>query len=151
MDTKSMLEKAIALATVAHMGQRDLVGEPYILHPLRVMLRMKDPESMIVAVLHDILEDTGVSERQLLQAGFEARLVSIIKMLTQQKGEPYMDYIGRIASHSWARSVKLADLDDNMDPVRVHALYQSNKYPHRAIERRVMKYLKAWTSLRHHE
>jgi GTP diphosphokinase / guanosine-3',5'-bis(diphosphate) 3'-diphosphatase len=151
MDTYTKLDKAITLATAAHLGQRDLVGMPYILHPIRVMLRMQDPESMIVAVLHDVLEDTRISEEQLLQAGFEERLVSIIKMVTRQKDEPYMDYIGRIAFHGWARAVKLADLDDNMSPDRILGLYQSDKFSHREIERRVMKYLKAWSFLKDHE
>jgi len=146
-----MLEVAIEFAIMAHSGQRDLVGEPYVLHPLRVMLQMPDPESKIVAVLHDVLEDGDFTRERLLQAGIGERLVAIVEMLTRRPDEKYPEYIERVAAHGWARAVKLADLNDNLDPNRIHALYQSEKHSRRSIERRLAKYLKAWSALKEHE
>lgn len=69
----SSLERAIAIAARAHEGQVDKAGMPYILHPLRVMLAVRTPEERIVAVLHDVLEDTAVSIEDLRAEGFPTR------------------------------------------------------------------------------
>ncbi|MGG1266408.1 HD domain-containing protein [Brevibacillus laterosporus] len=90
------LEKAIVIATKAHAGQVDKGGNPYILHPLRVMLKMGTEEEMIVAVLHDVIEDTKVNVDDLKRAGFTESVIDAVIALTRQDGERYMDFIERM-------------------------------------------------------
>lgn len=119
----STLERAIALAATAHAGQTDKVGAPYILHPLRVMLRMTTEEDRIAAVLHDVVEDCGVTPDQLIAEGFAPAVVEAVGYLTKLtvdgKEEPYDAFIRRVARNPIARRVKLGDLDDNMDLSRI--------------------------------
>lgn len=113
------LEKAILIATQAHAGQVDKGGNPYILHPLRIMLRMNTEETMIAAVLHDVLEDTNVTPEDLLQAGLPREVVAGVVALTRREGETYMDFIKRTKQDPIASLVKLADLEDNCDLKRL--------------------------------
>jgi (p)ppGpp synthase/HD superfamily hydrolase len=114
------LEKAIAIAAQAHAGQEDKGGSPYILHPLRVMLRMNSPETMIVAVLHDVVEDCEEwSFDRLRSAGFSDVVVEAVECLTKREGERYEDFIERVAGTPLARDVKIADLTENMDASRL--------------------------------
>lgn len=133
----STLERAIALAASFHSGQLDKAGAPYILHPLRVMLRMTTPDEQIAAVLHDVIEDCGVTADALLAEGFEPQVVAAIVALTKQTRngveEPYDAFIARVALHPLARRVKLADLADNLDLSRIGSptakdLARSEKY-----------------------
>lgn len=114
-----MLSKAINIATDAHNGQVDKAGEPYILHPLRVMLSMSDNESRIVAVLHDTVEDTWVTLDLLQHEGFNQDIIDAIDCLTRRKDENYMDFIKRCKGNPIARMVKLADLNDNSNIKRI--------------------------------
>jgi hypothetical protein len=107
------LEKAIALAAQAHAGQRDKQGLPYILHPLRVMMRVEGDTARIVAVLHDTIEDTDLTEADLRREGFSDEVITAVGLVTHDKQEPYADYVVRCAGHPAARAVKLADLEDN--------------------------------------
>jgi hypothetical protein len=107
------LEKAIELAAGAHAGQRDKSGFSYILHPIRVMLRLDSEEAQIVAVLHDTLEDTDLTEDDLRRAGFSESILEAVKLVTHNKREPYVEYVCRCARHPIARQVKRADLEDN--------------------------------------
>lgn len=113
------IEKAISIAVQAHSGQIDKAGMPYVLHPLRLMLRQDSSEAMIVAVLHDVVEDTDVTIDQLAEAGFSNAVLEAISMLTHDKNIPYMDYIMGLASNDLARQVKITDLSDNMDLSRI--------------------------------
>lgn len=125
------LEIAIEIAAKAHAGQKDKGGQDYILHPLRVMMRMETNEQRIVAVLHDVLEDTHITEADLRREGFSEEIIAALKCLTRieapspllrpgQGKEIYLtEFIPRIAKNPLARAVKLADLADNMDPNRV--------------------------------
>lgn len=119
----STLERAIALAATLHAGQVDKAGAPYILHPLRVMLRMTTEEDRIAAVLHDVIEDCGVTPEVLLAEGFAPAVVDAISSLTKLtidgQEEPYDGFIRRVAMNPIARRVKLGDLDDNMDLSRI--------------------------------
>ena len=118
-----MLDKAIQLACEVHDGQKDLAGKPYILHPLRVMMKMETELEMVIAVLHDVVEDGG--ERLFLEADFPRSVFVPVYVLTKNKKESYTDYIHRISlskSCSTARKVKLADLYDNLDPERTALL-----------------------------
>lgn len=113
------LDLAIKLATEAHAGQHDKGGEPYILHPLRVMLAMKTEDERIVAVLHDVVEDTTWTCDDLYwQHGFSPDIVLAITALTRRPGEDYFDFIRRAAENPIARAVKIADVRDNLDPSR---------------------------------
>jgi (p)ppGpp synthase/HD superfamily hydrolase len=114
--TPPTLEDAIALAAHWHRGQRypSLTGEPFILHPLRVLLQVDSEDARIVAVLHDVLEDTACSVVELRRAKFSERVISALDRLTRRDGEAYEPYIERIAEDSLARQVKLADLKDNL-------------------------------------
>ncbi|WP_426126249.1 HD domain-containing protein [Pararhizobium sp. PWRC1-1] len=113
------LDTAIKLATDAHAGQVDKSGEPYILHPLRVMLAMKTDEERIVAVLHDVVEDTRVTCDDLYWTlGFKPEIVIAVAALTRRSDEDYFDFIRRLAPNAIARAVKIADIRDNLDPNR---------------------------------
>lgn len=114
-----MLSKAINIATDAHQGQKDKAGEPYILHPLRVMLKMKDDDSRIVAVLHDVIEDTWVSLDLLQHKGFNQDIIDAIDCITRRENEKYFDFIRRCKHNNIAKFVKLADLEDNSDINRI--------------------------------
>lgn len=107
------LERAIALAASVHAGQRDKQGKPYILHPLRVMLHLADEAAQIVAVLHDTIEDTDLTEDDLRREGFSDEVVAAVCLVTHRKHEPYADYVVRCAGNPLARQVKLSDLEDN--------------------------------------
>ena len=110
------LEDALALAASAHRGQvyPSPTGEPYILHPLRVMLRMVSAAERVVALLHDVVEDTPTTLTDLRRFGYSEAVVAAIDRLTRRDGEPYEAYIERLAGDPLARRVKLADLADNL-------------------------------------
>ena len=136
----STLEKAIALAATAHAGQTDKAGAVYILHPLRLMMKMKTPETQVAAVLHDVVEDCGITPDMLAQEGFSPAVVEAVIALTKQHvdgvEEPYDAFIRRAAQNAIARLVKLADLEDNMDLSRI-------PHPTAKDHARVEKYLAA--------
>jgi (p)ppGpp synthase/HD superfamily hydrolase len=110
---------AISLAARVHRDQRDKAGEAYILHPLRVMLRQTDETDRIVAVLHDVLEDSDVTAEDLRGSGYSDDVIAALEALTKHAGETYDDFIERVAENSIARRVKLADLEDNLDATRL--------------------------------
>lgn len=115
------LEQAISLAAQRHAGQVDKANAPYILHPLRVMLNVPDIEHKIVAVLHDILEDTTTTTDELYALGFPKHLIEAIVALTKQQGESRIQAAQRTLRNPIARVVKLADLTDNMDLSRIQS------------------------------
>ncbi|ANF96092.1 HD domain-containing protein [Paenibacillus bovis] len=136
----SNLERAIILATRAHAGQIDRSGQPYILHPLRVMLKMSSEEARIVAVLHDVLEDTDVTAHDLAAEGFSEEIVEAVQAMSRQEDEDYEDFVLRAKQNSLARTVKMADIEDNMDPSR-------NVEPSEKDMERLSKYGKALDEL----
>ncbi|WP_199915234.1 HD domain-containing protein [Parazoarcus communis] len=113
------LERAIALAAEAHAGQVDKAGQPYILHPLRVMLRVRTDEERIAAVLHDVVEDTHVTLEALAQEGFSQAILTAVAALTKLPGETRLEAASRAAVDSVARTVKLADNAENMNLSRI--------------------------------
>ena len=113
------LERAISLAAERHAGQVDKANAPYILHPLRVMLNVPDIEHKIVAVLHDILEDTTTTIDELYRLGFQTHLINAIIALSKQEGESRIQAAQRTVQNPIARVVKLADITDNMDLSRI--------------------------------
>jgi (p)ppGpp synthase/HD superfamily hydrolase len=112
------IEKALQIAAKAHEGQKDKDGQPYILHPLRVLNGVEGEEAKIVAVLHDVIEDTPVAEVDLQEEGFSETVVTAVACLTHRNGESYADYVIRCNRNDVARRVKLADLEDNARPSR---------------------------------
>ncbi|MEO5331519.1 MAG: GTP pyrophosphokinase [Magnetococcus sp. YQC-5] len=135
------LENAIALAVQAHQGQVDKSGAPYILHPLRLMLRLDLEEERIVAVLHDVVEDTKVTFEDLRQMGFSPTVLEPLELLTHRNEDSYGDYIQKILGHPVARKIKLLDLEDNMDIRRLHHQCRDDDWV------RLKKYRSAWALL----
>ena len=127
MDRKPALEDAIILATGAHRGQVDKAGEPYILHPLRVMLELKDEAGRIAAVLHDVIEDTRITVDDLREGGYSEEVLRALEALTRREGESYQDFIERVAADPLARRVKLADLADNLDAGRLPGMTEADR------------------------
>src|SRR5215475_5616109 len=113
------LERAIALAALAHEGQVDKAGAPYILHSLRVMLKLQTTADRIVAVLHDVLEDCGWTLERVRQEGFSEEIVAALDAVSRRPGEAYEEFILRAAANEIGRRVKLADLEDNSDMSRL--------------------------------
>lgn len=115
----SSLERAIEIAAAAHAGQIARCGNPYILHPLRVMLALKTTEQRIAAVLHDVVGDTHVTLGNLEREGFSRDILDAVSALTKREGESRIDAARRAAAHQIALHVKLADTRDNMDVKRM--------------------------------
>ena len=131
-----MLSKAIEIAVKAHAGQVDKGGSPYILHPLRVMLKCENETEKICAVLHDVIEDTDITCDYLRAEGFNDEIIAALRCLTKIDGENYNDFIGRVLTNETACRVKLADLADNIDLTRI-------KNPTEKDEERIKKYNQA--------
>lgn len=138
---KNMLAEAIAIASEAHRRQTDKGGKAYILHPIRLMMRLRteDEELMCVAILHDVVEDTDWTLDQLHEAGFSARVINALRCLDHPDYEPYEEYIERVGTNIDAIRVKKEDLRDNSDITRLKGisdkdLLRTRKY-HRAYMR----------------
>lgn len=126
MSKREQIETAIALASHHHKGQVDKSGMPYILHPLTVMQYVEEfvsssdedllMDARIVAILHDLLEDTVVTEVTLRYYCFEPQVIQAVVALTRSKEETYRDYIIRVSENPLATMVKLADLKHNLRP-----------------------------------
>ena len=142
------LETAIRLATQYHSGQKDKAGKPYILHPLWVMNKVNSIEAKIVAVLHDVLEDTSLTKDDLIAHEFNEDIVNAIELLTKSKNQSYESYIENISKNKLATEVKMADLLHNMDLTRLKDITFKDLT-------RSQKYMKAYnqleTSLREHD
>jgi GTP diphosphokinase / guanosine-3',5'-bis(diphosphate) 3'-diphosphatase len=113
------LHKAISIAVEGHGTDLDKAGVLYILHPLRVMMAVAGETEKIVAVLHDVVEDTDWTIEKIAEAGFPAAVVEALDALTKREGEEYFAYVARAAVNPIARAVKIADLADNMDLTRL--------------------------------
>src|SRR6056297_1866298 len=118
-NTMRHLETAIILATNAHAGQFDKAGAPYILHPLRVMMRMTTIKGKIVGVCHDLIEDTYITLKDLVSEGFSDDVVCAIDCMTKCPGERYNDYLDRVISDILASECKLEDMRDNSNIYRL--------------------------------
>lgn len=136
----NIIEKSLAIALTAYSGQQDKAGRTYILHPLRVMAKMESEDEMAVALLHDVVEDSEYTAKDLMEAGIPSHVVGAVECLTKVDGEAYEDFIDRVQSNPLAAAVKIADLEDNMDILRLHVLGEKEL-------RRVGEYHKAWKKL----
>jgi hypothetical protein len=110
------VEDAIALAAAVHRGQRypSPEGEPYVFHPLRVMLTFRDPVEQMASVLHDAIEDTELTIDDLLDAGYPSDVVVALDCLTHRDNESYEQYIARVVGNDVACRVKVEDLNENL-------------------------------------
>jgi (p)ppGpp synthase/HD superfamily hydrolase len=135
------LERALQIALTAHAGQRHKDGAPYILHPLRVMFAVDGEAARIVALLHDVLEDSSVTREDLLREGFTNDVVEAVELLTKKDQVPEGEYLAGIAGNSLAREVKLADLRDNS---RLEALAQLDG---KSAVAKFQDYLRSWIDL----
>jgi len=125
---KNILASAIALAAKAHEDQTDRGGHAYILHPLRMMMRLRttDDELMAIAVLHDVIEDSDYTLANLVEAGFSDRVIEGVNALTRITNESYDHFIKRCAANPDAKLVKREDLRDNSDITRLKGLRQKD-------------------------
>ena len=128
--------EAYRIAQKAHQGQKDKAGADYINHPVTVASNVGDDESaMIVALLHDLVEDTDVTLEDL-QEFLLPREVEALRLLTHDKAVPYMEYIEQVSKNKLASRVKIADLKNNMDLTRLSTVTEKDR-------KRVEKYTKA--------
>ena len=127
MKQQQLLEQAIYIALQAHSGKLDKGGSPYILHPLRVMLTMVTTVEKIVAVLHDVIEDSSFTIQQLKQNGFSKKVLDAVSLLTKKENQSYQDYISVIKKNPLAAKIKLADLKDNMNTGRLKKITVDDK------------------------
>lgn len=116
----STLNQAIIIAADGHESQYDKAREPYIFHPLRVMMSLKTEEERIVGVLHDVLEDTDITEERLKYFGFSETIIEALKSVTRREGESYTEFIRRCKENEIGAKVKIADLRDNLNISRIH-------------------------------
>ncbi len=111
-------EKALKLCYEAHKDQTDKIGLPYVFHPFHLAEQMTDEISTTVALLHDVVEDTDYTIKDLEQMGFSPEVLEAVALLTHDPAVPYEEYLIPIKANPIARRVKLADLAHNSDPHR---------------------------------
>ncbi len=112
---------ALDIATKAHQGQKDKGGYDYIEHPIRVAKTVRNHDEIIVALLHDTIEDTYVTPEYLAKY-FDKNIVDAVVSLTKQKGENYTDFLLRCKNNILARNIKIADILDNLDLSRINEI-----------------------------
>ena len=112
-------EKAMKLCFQAHKEQTDKAGLPYVFHPFHLAEQMDDEASVIVALLHDVVEDTDYTVEDLRQMGFAPEVLEAISLMTHDPAVPYEEYLIPIKANPIAHRVKLADLAHNSDPTRL--------------------------------
>lgn len=130
-----IFEKALLIAVMAHKGQVDKSGQPYILHPLAVASKLDTLELKVIGLLHDTIEDTDVTADYLIEMGIPEDLVKIVELLTKPKGEPYENYLRRVKENPMAKKVKLADLAHNTDASRASGLNEARKQKYELAKR----------------
>ncbi len=133
------LERAIQVAVEAHTGDTDKSGATYIRHPLRLMQQMDTEVERVVAVLHDVVEDTAYTLDDI-EEQFGSEVRDAVDAVTKRDGEEYERLIDRAASNPIARSVKIADLEDNMDITRLDSVDAE-------LGGRLEKYHRSWKRL----
>ncbi|QGJ70183.1 GTP pyrophosphokinase [Planctomycetales bacterium 10988] len=136
------IEKALIIAANSHQGVVDKEGKPYILHPLRVMMGVEGEAAKIVAILHDVVEDTEVTFQDLEAEGFSTEVLEALKLVTHGEDQTYAEYVVACKPNPIARAVKLSDLKDNSslervmlrpenfqwDSARIHRYLLSHRY-----------------------
>lgn len=129
-------KKALKLCFDAHKDQIDKNGMPYVFHPFHLAEQMEDEDTTIVALLHDVVEDTEYTIDDLKALGFSDAVIEAIKLMTHDPSVPYMEYVVKIGTNPIAKTVKLADLKHNSDVTRLDTITEKD-------EERVEKYRNA--------
>ena len=140
MNYDELYDQALRISIKAHKGQKDKSGREYVMHPIRVAERCKNPKAKIVALLHDTIEDTDITIEYLLKNGFPEEIINGVLSVTKQAGETYEDFVRRAAKNALGKEVKQADLEDNMDIRRLKEITDDDIA-------RLRKYLKSWQYL----
>lgn len=130
-----MTKKAIKLMFEKHKDQVDKSGLPYVFHPFHVAEQMNDETTTIVALLHDIVEDTDTTFEDLEKIGFSKIVIDALRLMTHDKNTDYFEYIKAIGTNPIARKVKIKDLEHNMDTSRLDVVDEN-------AEKRLIKYKK---------
>jgi len=131
-----MTKQALRLCFEAHKDQTDKSGLPYVFHPFHLAEQMPDEECVIVALLHDVMEDTGYGITDLAALGFSKPVLEALELMTHDSQVPYLEYVAALKHNRIARTVKLADLRHNSDLTRLNDISDKDI-------RRVEKYKKA--------
>jgi len=131
-------KKALKLCFEAHKDQLDKSGMPYVFHPFHLAEQMTDETTTVVALLHDVVEDTDYTLADLTAMGFGEEVIAALTLLTHDPEVPYMDYVQTIKGNPVAKAVKLADLAHNSDETRLdvmdeYALRRQEKYRQAAL------------------
>ncbi len=137
---ENLIEKSLQIALKAYAGQKDKAGSAYILHPLRLMAKMQTEEEMSVALLHDVIEDSDYTAQDLLDKGIPESVVTAVQLLSKVDGESYDDFIDRVLKNKLALKIKKADIEDNINILRLNSLESKDL-------ERVAKYHRAWQKL----
>jgi (p)ppGpp synthase/HD superfamily hydrolase len=137
----NLIDISLKIAIDAHEGQVDKAGKPYIMHPIRLMLKMHDEKAMSAAVLHDVIEDSTMNEEDLRRRGIPDDVIEAVFCLTKKENEPYDTFIERASKNIIAKQVKIADIEDNMDILRLPDLSEEDL-------KRFKKYHRAWKKLK---
>ncbi len=135
-----LIEKALAIALKAHTGQEDKAGGAYILHPLRLMMKLEDESAQAAALLHDVIEDTDYTADKLREEGIPEDVVAAVCALSKNENEAYEDFVERASENQIAARVKMADLEDNMNILRLETVQDKDL-------ERMRKYHAAWKKL----
>jgi (p)ppGpp synthase/HD superfamily hydrolase len=136
-----LIETSLQIALRAYAGKTDKAGREYILHPLRVMAKMETDFERATALLHDVIEDSEITAEQLLAEGVPAQVVEAVQYLTRKQNEDYMDFVARAKKNKIAAKVKIADIEDNIDVLRLTSLDEHDLA-------RIRKYHAAWRFLK---
>lgn len=131
-----LTKKALRLCFEAHKDQLDKSGLPYVFHPFHLAEQMDTEETVCVALLHDVVEDTEYTLEDLIAMGFPKPVTDALALMTHDENVPYLDYVAKLKDNPVARRVKLADLKHNSDLTRL------DRVDEKALER-VEKYRKA--------
>ncbi len=121
-----MTKKAMKLCFEAHKEQVDKSGLPYVFHPFHVAEQMQDEVTATVALLHDVVEDTDYTLKDLSEMGFPQAVTDALSLLTHDKSVGYSDYVSLIKANSVARAVKIADLKHNSDLSRLDSISEED-------------------------
>lgn len=113
-----VVERALRVAEECHRGQTDKAGKPYIEHPRRVAARCETAAEKAVALLHDTMEDCGMTADRLRELGFDEVIIEAVQSVTKKPHEDYFDFVRRAGTNRIGRVVKMHDLEDNMDMMR---------------------------------
>lgn len=140
MNNNTALHRALKICIQAHRNQEDKAGVLYALHPIAVMSQMATVDEKVVALLHDVMEDTSWTLQDLKNERFSDDVIQALVLLTKRPGSGYSNYIARIATDQLARRVKMADLRHNMDASRVQLTIKAGN--------RLLKYNRALNFLK---